>query len=124
MTPKCERKYKQKTTRLTYSILSVWLICCLGLIYIVFNMEKGNDTELNDLIDCLRGSTVLISVVLLFRICYDIINKKFELKEFVQYFYALSILFFLQRVVDTSSLIYILIVLVLLYVYLKLPKLL
>lgn len=91
-------------------------------------MEKGNDTEINDLIDCLRGSTVLISVVFLFRFCYDMINKKFELKEFVRYFYALSILFFLKRVVDTSvgtsSLIYILIVLVLLYVYLKLPKLL
>lgn len=75
MTPKCERKYEQKIIRLTYSILSVWLICCLGLIYIVFNMEKGNDTEINDLIDCLRGSTVLISVVFLFRFCYDMIIK-------------------------------------------------
>lgn len=110
--------------RLTYSILSVWLICCLGLICIVFNMEKGNDTEINDLIDCLSGSTVLTSVFFLFRFCYGMINKKIELKEFVQYFYGLSILLILKCFVDTSSPTYILMALILFYVYLKLPKLL
>lgn len=99
---------KKDKMKLTYGILSVYLICCLWLIYFVFNIEKVNDAEKNEAIDFLRVCTVLLSVLSLACISYKMINKEFELKDLLLFFIALVVLLAVAMFLVTNNPIYIL----------------
>lgn len=97
---------KKNLEKFPYFILSVWLLYCLGLIYIVFNIEKVNDVAKNDTIDLLRAATVFSSVISLLCLSYKIIKKELELEGILCHFIVLFTLLILAIPLVTDNFIF------------------